>query len=250
MTDHRKWKVSVDQSLSRNIKFITFCDMIKEKLPEQAKPYAGLIAKGIVVNIWSETLEQAPDGFLKGWSPKHIAMFSQWIGEEQDLMNALLNCGSTEYEQSGRGFIEKSDKGFIVHDFGPWQNHPVEKREKFREDNRRRAERQVEQRRIAYMNNPGNSPGIETPHDQVVSRMILLAGRNKIQNRGETLRNYLEGWIAQGHAQKLEGILMDQKNAGYNVIQLQRKYFDAPKKEERNFTQEAIDAAKKEAEKV
>lgn len=66
-----------------------------------------------LVDLWLTAAQQRPDGNLKGWDAKDIAIAAGYSGKPQKFVDSLLKSG----------FLDKDEEGYRLHDWGehqPW----------------------------------------------------------------------------------------------------------------------------------
>lgn len=105
---------------------------------------------GHIICFWLWALDNAPQGDLTGISPRMIARAAQWEGDPEQFMNALLHAG----------FVEKTDKGYVIHDWYDYAGKLIERKAADRERKRRQASRKSQE---AQKNSAGMPSDV--PHD-------------------------------------------------------------------------------------
>lgn len=97
---------------------------------EAALGCSELEARGLVLTLWSWTIQSEPDGVLDGWSAAALARVWGWRGDAVQMIDALV----------ASGLLDRTDGGLEVHD---WMDHA----EGWRDAKRKRKERQEKRRR-------------------------------------------------------------------------------------------------------
>lgn len=83
---------------------------------------------GHLVRLWSWVMRVAPDGDLKNADPIDIADGANYSGDPEKFVKALLDCGKNSV-----GFLEKTEDGFIVHEWVRYSGSLERKRAQGRE---------------------------------------------------------------------------------------------------------------------
>lgn len=83
---------------------------------------------GHIASFWLWALDNVPDGELDAISPRMIARAAQWRGDPEGFLNALIEAE----------FIDKLDKGLVIHDWFDYAGKLVERRIAERERSRQR----------------------------------------------------------------------------------------------------------------
>lgn len=65
-----------------------------------------------LIDLWCMTAEQYPDGCLKGYTKEDVEIDAGWSGEPGNFFDAIIDIG----------FLDKSKKGFCLHN---WHKHQV-----------------------------------------------------------------------------------------------------------------------------
>ena len=119
-----------------------------------------LEARGIVLTVWSWTIESEPDGDLDGWTAEALARVWGWRGDASVLIGALV----------GVGLLDEENGALRVHD---WMEHA----EGWKDADRKRKERQRKRR----------APRPENVQD-TSGTVQGLSGKRPPERRGEERR--------------------------------------------------------------
>ncbi|MBK6854661.1 MAG: hypothetical protein IPG93_24585 [Burkholderiales bacterium] len=119
-----------------------------------------LEARGIVLTVWSWTIESEPDGDLDGWTAEALARVWGWRGDAAVFVEALV----------GAGLLDEENGALRVHD---WMEHA----EGWKDADRKRKERQKKRR----------APRPENVQD-ASGTIQGLSGKRPPERRGEEKR--------------------------------------------------------------
>jgi len=75
--------------------------------------------------LWWWCLEYANDGDLSKFDASDIAVAAGWVGDAEDFVTALVECGPGE----SRGFLDQTDLGLAIHDWMDYAGRLIEKRQ-------------------------------------------------------------------------------------------------------------------------
>lgn len=90
---------------------VTWRDSLKrKKLLRKLGPEAVLA----VMDLWSVTAEQRPDGVLQGWNADDIELQISWDGKPGELVSVLVDLGLLD--------MEKQSNTYIIHDWMQWNS--------------------------------------------------------------------------------------------------------------------------------
>ncbi len=120
-----------------------------------------LEARGIVLTVWSWTIESEPDGDLDGWTDDALARVWGWRGDAAGFIAALVSVG----------LLDREDGALRVHD---WMEHA----EGWKDADRKRKERQKKRR----------APRPENVQD-ASGTVQGLSGKRPPERRGEERRS-------------------------------------------------------------
>lgn len=128
---------------------------------EAALGCSELEARGIVLTVWSWTIESEPDGDLDGWTDDALARVWGWRGDAAGFIAALVSVG----------LLDREDGALRVHD---WMEHA----EGWKDADRKRKERQKKRR----------APRPENVQD-ASGTVQGLSGKRPPERRGEERRS-------------------------------------------------------------
>lgn len=219
MTDEtRGWKVQVDPGLTRNGKFIRFLKLLGPDVMK-LRNARELIAIGLLVKMWSATMQYRPSGSLQGWDAACLASESGWDLKVETLIDALLKSG--EGEPDGRGFIIEMQSGeYEVNDWKKWQNDPEGHRLKWRTEQQASRDRK-KQGLPPTTDKEKEAPPMASAKDEAIRQLLKQMSICKIIGQDSWKRELLEAWFARG----IKGLDIQQlimANPGKELAELKR----------------------------
>ena len=83
---------------------------------------------GLLTSFWLWALDNAPDGDVSNISARNIARASQWKGDADKLLEALISAGLLDRRDS-----ETEQSTILIHDWEEYAGGLIQEREKERE---------------------------------------------------------------------------------------------------------------------
>lgn len=104
--------------------------------------------------LWYFAMQQAPDGDITHFEPDHLAEVSEWPGDGEAFLKALIECN---VKPGGYGFVERTNDGrLLLHDWEEYGGKLVVARRKNAErmSNTRRAKTDMQDTVSGHENAP------------------------------------------------------------------------------------------------
>lgn len=218
-------RIYVDRSVRDNRKLKRFYRRLEAETPNLMKfIQPQTIALGLLTRLWVEAaVQERLNGSLTDWEPADIADAMGWSGDPQKLLDALkdcrLVCDAATCETCN---VIIPDGGHIIHDYLEHQGSL------FKRLDRDRVNKQVERHRHRPIDEapPNGQDSQETggPQEEIVRQLFQKARARKIRNRLDTLRTWIEAYVARGMAAKIDSILSQDGCTGLNTIEIEKKF--------------------------
>lgn len=178
-------------------------------------------ADGYPPKLWTWAIKYAKQGVLK--HPDLAEVACRWKGEKGKLHRAMVDAGFIEADGvTLHGWMERTGNDIVRYE---------EKKSRLREKYRNSSGRFRESSAVSELNGTernGTKLNETNPDQASPGWMALLLRRArdaKVAARGDTLRNYIEAWVARTDAGRVEQILMDPWTRGKTVLEIQNHFF-------------------------
>ena len=90
-----------------NTDFRVSCSFPGHRKTQKLKRRVGMQGIASLVFLWSQVAQNRPSGNLHGWTNEDIAIASQWEGNPDDFVAALIDIGFIDVNESGEKVIHE-----------------------------------------------------------------------------------------------------------------------------------------------
>ena len=182
-------------------------------------------ALGYLVHGWCDTMHQAEAGVLQGYTQGEVTLAFGYRGDPKRFVKAMIDAG----------WLEKTQKGYVVHDWPEHQGDIVEQRAKWRERKQKQRDKEKDvtrDSRDGHVLPPLPSPSIpipslpgREPRDEVIRQVLQQMEESKIIGRLDTKRSYVEGWMETHGGEYIMEVLYKPDIRGHQILEVHDAYF-------------------------